>query len=201
MKWKLQNEKKLSFIFLFFFFSREQYTYIISYNSTKHMRHFTMQVKIKIPTNPTAEELNIKSNEVFKILMAIATFQVHCAEILNKKKNQLIFNRTLWNCQAPGQQDEFLGDEPRRLKVKLSNWTDLFWWTGDANPRILKSAHRLIVLVWTQQWATDWSELIKNRRKFKSVSTQISSWLCILFLTVTDASEKGARIPYHTYVQ
>jgi len=42
------------------------------------MRHFTLQIKNKIPTNPTAEELNIKTNKVFKILMAVATFQVDC---------------------------------------------------------------------------------------------------------------------------
>lgn len=51
----------------------------------KHMRHVkAMQVKNKIPTDPTAEELNVKSNKVFKLLMAVGTFQVDCTELLNK---------------------------------------------------------------------------------------------------------------------
>lgn len=62
------------------------YTNIISYNNTKPIRHFKMQAKTRISTDPTAEELNIKSNEVFKILMAIAAFQVYCTELLNNKK-------------------------------------------------------------------------------------------------------------------
>lgn len=33
-----------------------------------------MQVKTRISTDPIAEELNTKSNEAFKILMAIAAF-------------------------------------------------------------------------------------------------------------------------------
>lgn len=61
-----------------------------------------MQVKNRIPTDPTAEQLNIKTNKVFKILMAVATFQGHCIELLNKKI-QLICNRFLW--KAPGQHD------------------------------------------------------------------------------------------------
>lgn len=62
---------------------------MISYYNTKHMQHFTMQAKNKIHTDPTAEELNMKSNKVFKILMAIATFQVDCIELLNKKKKRI----------------------------------------------------------------------------------------------------------------
>lgn len=49
-----------------------------------------MQVKTRISTDPIAEELSMKSNEVLKILMAIAAFQVHCIELLNNKKIQLI---------------------------------------------------------------------------------------------------------------
>lgn len=50
-----------------------------------------MQAKTRISTDPTAEELNIKSNKVFKILMAIAAFQVYCTELLNNKKNSAHF--------------------------------------------------------------------------------------------------------------
>lgn len=93
--------KKLG-VFLFFFSREHNHTNIISYYNTKHIRHFTMQVKNRIPTDPTAEQLNIKTNKVFKILMAVATFQGHCIELLNKKI-QLICNRFLW--KAPGQHD------------------------------------------------------------------------------------------------
>lgn len=52
-----------------------------------------MQVKTRISTHPIAEELNMKSNEIFKILMAIAAFQVHCTELLNNNNKSAHFKR------------------------------------------------------------------------------------------------------------
>lgn len=59
-----------------------------------------MQVKTGIFTDPIAEEISMKSNEVFKILMAIAAFQVHCTELLNNKKKFSSFLKGSF-----GQQD------------------------------------------------------------------------------------------------
>lgn len=63
-----------------------------------------MQVKTRKSTDNIAEEINIKNNEVFKILMAVPTFQVHCTELLNKKL-QPISNGIHWNFKDLGQQD------------------------------------------------------------------------------------------------
>lgn len=49
--------------------------------------------------------------------------------------------------------------------------------------------------------ATDWLEFIIIRKNSNLFTTQIVSWLCILFLIVTDVSETGARSSYHTYVE
>lgn len=50
-----------------------------------------MQVKTQ-----TAEEMNMKRNEAFKILMAIAAFQMHCKASKQQQKTQLISKGILW---------------------------------------------------------------------------------------------------------
>lgn len=73
---------------------------IVSCYSAKPITHFTMQVKIRVSIDPVAEEISMKSNEVFKIPMAIAAFQVHCTELLNNEKKFSSFLK-----RSLGQED------------------------------------------------------------------------------------------------